>query len=173
MIYWNRRKYTWTYSVRQQKKCLHYSNKIYHSTQPKLSHWSLLVISVSSLQEQFFRLLEKHSKISFGKQWVDQLKGQMHFPGPVSGLCTPSRDMPSFQPIALWELTCKIIFLHRHLSNCHLWNFLHIQLKKWEQMMCFCNKLLVTKHLKLQFITYTLWSLLLCVDITQNSEVFG
>jgi len=41
-----------------------------------------------------------------------------------------------------------------------------MQLKKWEQMMCLCDRLLVTKCLKIQFKMASLLSCLLCVDTT-------
>jgi len=39
-----------------------------------------------------------------------------------------------------------------------------MQLKKWEQMMCLCDRLLVTKCLKIPFKMASLLSCLLCVD---------
>lgn len=47
-----------------------------------------------------------------------------------------------------------IALLHKYyfmlVKLCNRWHFLLIELKKWEEMMCFCGRLLVIKCLKIQ-----------------------
>lgn len=43
---------------------------------------------------------------------------------------------------------------------CYCWYFLYIELKKWEHVMCCCDRLLVTQCLKVQFNTDSLLSVL-------------
>lgn len=67
--------------------------------------------------------------------------------------------------IALWGITLlinKYSFIPVKLCYCR--HFSYIQLKKGEQILCFCVRLLVTKCLKIEYISGSLLSCLLYVD---------
>lgn len=67
--------------------------------------------------------------------------------------------------IALWGITLlinKYSFIPVKLCYCQ--HFSYIQLKKGEQILCFCVRLLVTKCLKIEYISGSLLSCLLYVD---------